>query len=212
MRRVLAGVAAIAVLGVGGSQAVASTRGFDPDPAFPVGHISGTVSHQIPRLERVASTLAGRRAVVNCWSNEDWTQLQAWEGSHHYSPAVDAAGLTYPETHRIQLSPTVCQVLAQVIARSARQPLFTAWAVTILAHESAHVSGIAAENRAECRAIATEPRAAALLGVARPLARRLQHIYRGTLYPYDLSRYRTPPCPAGQSASSSPTRSATKRT
>jgi hypothetical protein len=106
-------------------------------------------------------------------------------------------GLTFPATNRIQLSPFVCQVLAQTLGRSAQQPLFTAFAVTLLAHESAHASGIKAEGRAECRAIETEPRAAQLLGLPRTLAARLQHIYRGTVYPNDLPRYRTPACRAG---------------
>lgn len=186
-----------AVLTVGGSRP-ARAGGFDPDPVFPVGHISATVGHQIPRLEHVASVLAGRHTVVNCWSNRGWAQLQAWEGSNHDTMAVDAAGLTYVRAHRIQLSPFECQILAQVLDRSAQQPLFTAWGVTVLAHESAHASGIAAENRAECRAIETEPHAARLLGISRPLARRFQHIYRGTVYPYDLSRYRIPVCAAGR--------------
>ena len=105
--------------------------------------------------------------------------------------------MTWERTHRIELSPFVCQVLAQVLARSARQPLFTAFAVTVLAHESAHASGIRSENRAECQAIETEPRAAELLGIPRATGQRLQHIYRGTIYPNDEPRYRTPACAAG---------------
>jgi hypothetical protein len=172
--------------------------GFDPDPYFPVGPISGSVSRQILKLDHVASTLAGKRTIVKCWSNNGWAQLQAWEGSHHDTPAVDAAGLTYPRYRHIELSPVVCQILAQVIGRSAQQPLFTAWAVTVLAHESAHAAGIEAENRAECRAIKTDRRAAELLGIPKALGRRLQHIYRGTVYPHDLPRYRKPPCAAGR--------------
>jgi hypothetical protein len=193
----LAVVALAGALAVGGSRP-AQAGGFDPDPVFPVGHISATVSHQIPKLEHVASALAGRHAVVNCWSNRGWAQLQAWEGGHFEPVAVDAVGLTQFSTHRIELSPFVCQILAQGIEHPAAQPLFTAWAVTVLAHESAHVSGIAAENRAECRAVITEPRAAELLGISRPLVRRFQHVYRGTVYPYDVARYRTPPCAAGR--------------
>jgi hypothetical protein len=119
------------------------------------GFISDTVSHQIPALSHVASALAGKHATVNCWSNKAWAQLQAWDGSHHYTRLVDAAGITYPKNRRIELAPVVCEILAQVLNRSAQQPLYTAWAVNVLAHESAHASGIEVENRAECRAIAT---------------------------------------------------------
>jgi hypothetical protein len=135
---------------------------------------------------------------VNCWSNKAWAQLQAWDGSHDYTRLVDAAGITYPKSRRIELAPVVCEILAQVLNRSAQQPLYTAWAVNVLAHEAAHASGIEVENRAECRGITTDPRAAELLGIPKALGRRLQHIYRGTIYPYDLPRYRLPPCAAGQ--------------
>jgi len=172
--------------------------GFNPDPFFRVGPISDSVSHQILKLDHIASTLAGKRTIVKCWSNRGWARLRAWEGSRHDTPAVDAAGITYPRSRHIELSPVVCQILEQVLERSARQPLFTAWAVHVLAHESAHASGIDAENRAECRAIETDARAAELFGFSMASARRLQHIYRGTLYPHDLPRYRTPPCAAGQ--------------
>jgi hypothetical protein len=168
---------------------------FDPDPVFSVGPISDTTSHQITKLDHVASMLAGRQTIVNCWSEHDWEQLQAWRGIRHYP--IDPWGITYPATRRIQLAPFVCQILAQTLAKSANQPLFTAAAVTTLAHESAHARGIEAENLAECRAIKTDPRAARLLGLPAAAATRLPHIYRGSIYPYDLARYRTPPCPAG---------------
>lgn len=190
-------LATVAVVLVGGSQ-LSKAPGFNPDPVFPVGPISGTRSHQITKLDHVASALAGRRAIVNCWSRTDWTRLQVWNAAHHHVSLIDADGITFIATRRIELSPTMCQILAQAIARTAQQPLFTAWAVTVLAHEAAHASGIVAENRAECRAIVTEPRAAQLLGISRPLSERLQHIYRGTLYPTNPPRYRTPPCAAGR--------------
>ena len=81
-------------------------HGLNPDPVFPAGPISGTVSHQIPALDHVASTLAGKLATVNCWSNRGWARLQAWDGVHHYTRLVDAAGITYPRNRHIELSPS----------------------------------------------------------------------------------------------------------
>src|SRR5579871_34812 len=176
------------------SGANARSASFDPDPVFPVGPISDTTSHQIAKLDRIASRLAGRRTTVNCWSLRDWTRLDSWRGTHHYPRAM---GITYPDDHQIDLSPFICEVLGQALARSANQPLFTAYAVTVLAHESAHASGISAENQAECRAIQTDTRAARLLGLPSALAMRIPHIYRGTIYPYDEQRYRTPVCHPG---------------
>jgi hypothetical protein len=189
-RLLLAGLVAVAL---GGGQAKAAT--FNPEPVFPIGRISGTVSHQILKLDRVASDLAGRRAMVNCWSERGWTRFQAWAGAHHQS--IDAEGFTFYAPRRIQLAPFICQILEQELARMAQQPLYTADAIMVLAHESAHASGIKVESQAECRAIETEPRAAQLLGVPKALAVRFQQIYRGTIYPNDLPRYRTPVCKAG---------------
>ncbi|MDX6482076.1 MAG: hypothetical protein QOG85_2586 [Gaiellaceae bacterium] len=170
---------------------------FSPDPVFPVGPISETTSHQIAQLDDVASKLAGHRATVNCWSEKDWSRLQAWNSVHHYYKLVDAAGIAHIASRRIELPPYVCEVLAQVLDRSANQPLFTAEAVTILAHESAHAAGIKVESEAECQAIQTDARAARLLGLSKTEAAEVPHIYKGTLYPYDPPRYRTPVCPAG---------------
>jgi hypothetical protein len=171
------------------------------DPVFPIGRISETTSHQIAKLDDVASKLAGRPTIVNCWSERDWKRFQIWL-SHQDPSAVEDSGWTWfptrlPAVPHIELTPNQCQVLAQAIARSANQPLFTAFAVTLLAHESAHASGIHAENQAECRGIETEPKAAALLGLPRALGKRLQRIYRGTSYLSDTPEYNTPACPAG---------------
>jgi hypothetical protein len=195
----LAVVLLVVLVAVGGVR-VAKAAARIPDSVFPVGAISGTVSHQIAKLGVVASALAHRRVIVNCWATKDWTRLQAWAGDHDQVDLIGVDGFYSRATRRIQLSPDVCQVLAQAIARSAKQPLFTAWAITTLAHESAHASGLPAEAAAECRAIASEPRAAQLLGIAKATSERLQHIYRGTLYPTYKSALNpgTPSCPAGQ--------------
>jgi hypothetical protein len=179
------------------ASAAATAAKFNPDPVFPAGPISETTSHRIPELGRVASDLAGRHATVNCWSTEDWARFQAWNGAHHNPRAVDASGITWPLTRDIELSPFLCEILQQTLAKSAYQPLFEAFAVTVFAHESAHASGIHAEGLAECRAIKTEPRAAALFGIPTAEARRSQHIYRGTVYPNERPPYTTPICRAG---------------
>lgn len=195
MRRLalVALAASLPVIALGCGQASKRTA-FQPDPVFSVGSISTTTDHQSLKLDRVASALAGRHAIVDCWSDHDWMHFEAWAAEHQM---FDDNGVTFRLRGRIQLSPFVCEVLDQAMAGTVRQPLFTAEAITLLAHESAHASGISVESRAECRGIAIEPRAAQLLGIPKPLATKLQHIYRGTVYPYDLPRYRTPTCSAG---------------
>ena len=173
----------------------ANTAQINDKVAFPVGAISGSTSHQIAKLDKVASMLAGRHAIVNCWSVQDWSELARWRAAYHLP--TDIEGETSLGKHLIQLSPFVCGILAQVLKRSANEPLHTAGAVTVLAHEAAHLSGIRAENQAECHAIATDVRAARLLGISPSAAAELPHIYRGSLYPYHDAQYRTPACRAG---------------
>ena len=197
-RGVLAAALVVGSVAIATGAQASGGSGFNPDPVFPVGPISGKTSHQIAKLDHVATVLAGHHAIVNCWSQRDWTRLQRWDSTHHESRLVDAWGVTNVAKRRIELSPFVCQILAQTLARSARQPLWTASAVMVLAHESAHASGIHDESSAECRALRTEPRAARLLGISAKLAARFQHIYRGTIYPFESPQYRTPPCPAGR--------------
>lgn len=194
----LAAAVAVAGLALLAGTDEGSAASFNPDPAFPIGPISATADHQVPEFDRVASALAGRHAIVNCWSIKGWQLFREWQATHHDRRAIDSTGFTYFETHRIQLPPFVCHALAQTMAHPALQPLISAWAITVLAHESAHASGIEVENRAECRAMATEPRAAKLLGVPHSLAVEFQHLYRGSVYPYDSPQYRLRTCQAGK--------------
>ena len=197
MRRMLGSAAVVCAVALGVGIHLSQAGSFNPDPLFPVGPISDTTSHQIAKLDQVASKLAGQKAVVNCWSLKGWAQLQAWQSTHHDYAAVDAYGITWKTTRHIELAPFVCESLGQVLAKSADQPLFTAVAVHVLAHESAHASGISAENEAECTGLKTGPEAGELLGFSPSVAVRLQHIFRGTMYPYDAPTYRTPACEAG---------------
>ena len=192
MKRLAAAVLLAALLPGG---AAATTATFKPDPAFPAGPISQTTSHEIPKLDHVASVLAGRKTVVNCWSEKDWTRFQAWLGANGQSPLH--SGWTFFATRDVELSPFVCLALEQALAKSANEPLFRAFAVEVLAHESAHASGIHAEDRAECQGMSTSPRAAKLLGISPADAQALEQIYRGTLYPTDPPEYRSPTCKAG---------------
>lgn len=195
VRLVATALVAGLVLVCGSAHARAAT--FNPDPVFSVGPISDTTSHRIEKLESVAHVLAGRKTVVNCWSESDWSKLQAWNSAHHFYRQVDAFGVTWEKTRHIELSPFVCQVLAQVVAKSASQPLFTAEAVHVVAHESAHASGIKVESGAECQAIRTDTEAGRLLGMSKAAAAQVPHIYRGTIYPYMSPNYRSPVCRAG---------------
>ena len=73
MRRLL--LAAIVAIAVAGGQANAAS--FNPDPVFPDGPICrGRPATRSSGSVRSASTLAGRHATVNCWSQRDWARLE----------------------------------------------------------------------------------------------------------------------------------------
>ena len=170
----------------------------NPNRAMPRGPISATATHEIVSLDRIASKLAGHATTVNCWSQTEWTEVLQWRADHHYD--TNLTGLTFPRQRRVGLDPLVCATLAQIMNRTESAPLYDAWALAVLAHESAHASGVSAENKAECAAVRTLPRTAELFGLPPATALRLQRVYRGTIYPDDLPRYRTPACPAGEPA------------
>lgn len=165
-----------------------------PTTPFPLGTISERSSHEIAALDRVASALAERRVTVDCWSTHDWEALLAWTQRHGYS-LREAAALTNPKLAQIQIAPYMCETFAALFAHRPAGLLYTAFAVGVLAHESAHAAGTRAEGRAECQAVRTLPRAAQLLGFSATAAVRLQRVFWGTIYPADLPQYRTPVCP-----------------
>jgi hypothetical protein len=168
-----------------------------PTSTFPKGPISPRASHEIVRLDAVASTLAGRAVTVNCWSSRDWNALvrnavQNGEGAY-----ADAAAFANIDRHQIQIGPGTCEILAKILGGGSPRELDTATAVGVLAHEARHTAGVYAESAAECGAMRDIPRAARLLGLQAATGTRLQHVFRGMVYPLDLPRYRTPSCRAG---------------
>jgi hypothetical protein len=168
-----------------------------PTSTFPPGPISPTVSHEIARLGGVASTLSGRAVTVNCWSNADWGALIRRESRLGVGAYADAAAFANIGPHQIQVGPPTCATLAAILAHRRTSDLEAATAVGVLAHESRHTSGVRSESAAECGAMQTLPRTARLLGFDAARASRLQHIYRGMVYPTDEPRYRSRSCRAG---------------
>jgi len=168
-----------------------------PTSTFPKGAISAQASHEVPALDAVATKLAGHTVSVNCWSPRDWTQMTRHAVTDGEAELAYAAAFTNIARHQIQVGPTSCGALARILARRPVRDLDAAAAVGVLAHESRHAAGVFAENKAECGGIRTLARTAQLLGLSASRALRLQHVYRGMLYPLDPPQYRMPACPAG---------------
>ena len=152
---------------------------------LPSGAPSATQSRIVPRFERVAARLASRPHVeVKCWTRRDWRRLLREEREVSIG-RVDArtVGLTSLVAHRINLRGDVCLRLAALASgRRAAQEFLDAFALLVLAHESQHATGIAAEAAAECRGMQTMSKAGVLLGIPRAYGERLaQDIWK--VYP-----------------------------
>jgi hypothetical protein len=121
---------------------------------------------------------------------------------------IDPEGVTFFATRRIQLAPFICQILEQALARSVQQPLYTADAVTVLAHESAHASGIKAENLALTRS-PRDPCGPQFAPLSSQTSRSPSNVRNGSTWPMvrecGAIRSTSPPVPiTGASVPSSP--------
>lgn len=143
---------------------------------LPSGAPSATQSRTIPRFERIAARLASRpRVEVKCWSRRDWRLLLREERELSIG-RIDSqtVGVTSLSGHRINLRGDVCLRLAALAAgRRAANEFLDAFALLVLAHESQHAAGVAAEAAAECRGMQTMSAAGVLLGLRRAYAERL---------------------------------------
>jgi hypothetical protein len=137
-----------------------------------------------PRLSRVVSSLADRRAEVRCWSEGDWHRLAAQRKSwiRRQRPLRRWSAWVSKDHRRVHLSPALCASLARVTYQripleSDRWPHALAFSVAVLAHEAQHISGISNEALAECYGMQSITNAAQLLGRSEEEGRHLASLY-----------------------------------
>jgi hypothetical protein len=138
-----------------------------------------------PRLSRVVSSLARRRAEVRCWSREDWQRLAAQRTSwiHRSQRRLGRWSAYASKDHkRVQLSPALCASLARVTyerlpVESDRWPAALALSVGVLAHEAQHISGVSNEVLAECYGMQSITLATQALGRPEREGRYLASLY-----------------------------------
>jgi hypothetical protein len=197
---ILAWLASVSFDAAKASQAARYPHDWAPLPSF--SSLSAT-SHVDPRLSRVARTIAGHDTEVRCWSEYDWTRLRR-EITSRWSPADDPGpygAFTSLDHERIDLSPPVCVPLEQLVYHGLDpDPDWDelSWAVSLLSHESMHVSGIDMEAAAECYGVQRIPATARLLGIDEANARTLANRYWTRWYlTQDDPEYRSPECHDG---------------
>jgi hypothetical protein len=153
----------------------------------PEAHVLGAVAEGGTPIEvranHVVSVLAGKRVDLRCWSRSQWPRLTQHE-SLEANGKLNSATLGFADIGgvRIDLSPAVCEGLADLADRNERPSgdtgrLRLATALVTLTHEPQHSKGVAAEAVAECRGIQLAPLAARRLGVPRGYAAVLVRTY-----------------------------------
>ena len=162
-------------------------------------------SGQDPKLARVVSALAGRRTTVWCWSREDWNTRTA--GLQRRYPGLSVAGpwraySTVVPRPVVHFSPQICAELTALAA--SRRPVHNstsrdayAWAVSTLAHEAVHASGVFDERVATCYGAQSIRRASMLLGKSSGEGQRLAELYWARWYRWHDRNHRSSECRNG---------------
>jgi hypothetical protein len=174
---------------VGGLLYLATTPPPGGSTQAPMGRLTDGLGMDVatgldPTLSRAASVLAGRAAIVRCWSQRDWQRHTAKLTKEF--PGMGTLGPWRSYTSRnlreINVPPAICAELASLVGRQAtiRRDASAdarAWSLESLAHEAQHVAGILSESQAECYGMQETPRAAGLLGLTQREGRYLARAY-----------------------------------
>jgi hypothetical protein len=162
------------------------------------------VSRIEPLYSRVASSLAGRRVEVRCWSDEDWLkrseEVAAW--ADRKTALGPWSGYVSWDQERANLAPAVCRSLGQW-AYERRWPedrwdgYYLAWSVKALAHEAQHLRGIESEAKAECYGLQSIRAAAIGLGLDEKRAQSLADYAWLYIYPRARADYWSEECQDG---------------
>ncbi len=106
-----------------------------------------------PRLNVVASSVAGHGVVVSCGSGStDWATTEHTQGL-----TFETDGFTFiGRNNIIYLAPRVCDTLEALLDPAAHDSLGTYWpalAIKTIIHESVHQSGVKDESATDCTAL-----------------------------------------------------------
>jgi hypothetical protein len=167
------------------------------------GHAEAKRQQQ--RLGAIASEIAGRRVSIHCQSlGGELIDVSSEDGKVRFD------GQGHPADHA-DLKRKICRALDR-FPRDVRQPAFRCvdtgaactkrirddmWAAHVLAHESAHLAGQAAEDVAECNGLQTTAFVAAKLGASPARAQAIAEYVWTNLYPRTPDSYRSDDCRNG---------------
>jgi hypothetical protein len=160
---------------------------------------ASSVSRLQPRYRAAANTLTSRELQVRCWTSRGWERVLREAAAFEDSAAVDADGFANFFTGHINLAPEVCKSLDDLTYRGSRphdgdRLDDLAYGTFVLAHETAHIAGVANEAVATCDGVQHTAEVALRLGAGRSYARRLAMAYWERVYPHEPDDYRTVRC------------------
>src|SRR5262249_25569519 len=150
--------AAILAAAMGVVVAAAPWRRPNDNGPLPVYAGARLASHIDPRLSRVASSLAGRRVQVRCWSPSDWraraSEVKQYSPGHFdvHSPW---SGYLSLDRKRANFGPSACARLAALVYDAEgpsgyNDAWWLAWSLALFAHV---IGPSESRATAECRAM-----------------------------------------------------------
>jgi hypothetical protein len=167
------------------------------------GHADAKRQQQ--RLGAIASEIAGHRVSIHCQSlGGELIDVSSEDGKVKFDGEGRPAG-------HADLKRKICKSLAR-FPRDLATPAFRCvdtgapckkrirediWAAHVLAHESWHLAGQAAEDVAECNGLQTTAFVAAKLGAGAKRAQAIAEYVWTTLYPHTPESYRSDDCRNG---------------
>lgn len=151
---------------------------------------------------RVVTALTSISTEVRCWSAEDWPHVLSEAAAY---TSVDGRGegdvlaFTSQVHNRVNLGPEVCAPLDALVYRNDRpdggvKAAQVADAVYVVAHESAHLSGVVDEALTSCKGIQDTARVGQLFGLDARYAHALAAEYWRDQYTQQPPRYLTVYC------------------
>ena len=176
-----------------------------PNDDGPLPTIGGMteVSRIEPLYSRVASSLAGRRVEVRCWSEKDWLErteeVAAW-ADRKTAVGPWSAYVSW-DKERANLAPAVCRSLGRWAyerrwPEDRREAYYFAWSVKALAHEAQHLRGIEGEA-AECYGLQAMREIGNALGLGDKHAQSFADYAWLYIYPRARGEYRSDDCRDG---------------
>jgi hypothetical protein len=127
------------------------------------------------RYSTAVSRATSSSALAVCWSERDWTQIDAVTKRALGDGIAATGGFVWDGQQVANLPPRLCRNLDRTVHDGQRRSVdrWTAWAFKNLTHEALHVAGVDDEAVTECYALQQMAQTIEALGLNRSYAERL---------------------------------------